>query len=75
MIGEPNTNPFMNTVLYKVKFDDGTSQAYGANTLAENMWRSVNDEGYHKDSFHSIVDIHFEKNAVKDGFIYDQNGK
>ena len=68
MIGDPNSNPFMNTVLYEVQFEDGTSKAYGANILADNMWRSVNDEGYHEDSLHSIIDVQFEENAVKKGF-------
>ena len=43
--------------------------------IAENMWRSVNNEGYQEDSLHSIVDIRFKKNAVKDSFMYNQNGK
>ena len=75
MIGTPNNNPYMNTVLYEIKFDDGTSKAYGANIIAENMWRSVNNEGYQEDSLHSVVDIRFKTNAVKDTFMYDQNGK
>ena len=47
----------MNTVLYEIKFKDGSSQAYGANIITENMWRTVNNEGYHEDALHSIVDI------------------
>ena len=49
VIGSPNENPYMNTAMYEVQFEDGTSQAYGANIIAENLWRSVNDEGYHED--------------------------
>lgn len=45
----------MNTVLYEVKFNDKTSEAYGANAIPENMWRSVNNEGYQEDSLDSIV--------------------
>ena len=75
MIGDPNSNPFMNTVLYQVQFEDGTSQAYGANILADNMWRSVDDEGYHEDSLHSIIDVKFEENAIKNGFFHDRSGK
>ena len=37
MIGNPDSNPYMNTVLYEIKFEDGISKAYGANTIAENM--------------------------------------
>ena len=35
IIGTPHKNPFMNSVLYKIKFDDGSSQAYGANVIAK----------------------------------------
>ena len=75
MIGSPNANPYMNTVLYHIKFKDGTTAAYGGNVIAENMWRMCNNEGYHEDTLDSIVDIRFRKNAVKDGFIYNRNGK
>ena len=39
------------------------------------MWRSVNDEGYHEDSLHGILDHKFDKTAVKDGYVYDQKGR
>ena len=65
----------MNTALYEVQFEDRTTQTYGANIIAENLWRSVNDEGYHEDILHSIVDFKLHPNAVKDGFIIDKSGK
>ena len=34
VIGSPNENPFLNTVLYNVEFEDGTCQQYGANIIA-----------------------------------------
>ena len=39
------------------------------------MWRTANNEGYHEDALHSIVDIRFRKNVVTDGFIYNKRGK
>ena len=75
MIGTPDSNPYMNTVLYEIKFNDGTSKAYGANIIAKNMLRSVNNEGYQEDSLHYVVDIRFKTNAVKNASVYDQNGK
>ena len=57
MIKVPHNNPYMNSVLYEVKFENGVSQAYGANIIAENMFSTANNEGYHKDALHSIVDI------------------
>ena len=47
----------MNTVLYEIKFDNGTLQAYGANVIAKNLWKAANSEGYHEDALHLIVDI------------------
>ena len=49
--------PFLNTLLYEIQLEDGTSKAYGANVIAENMWNTVNNEGYHEDTLHSIVDV------------------
>ena len=37
MIGIPHNNPYMNTVLYKIKFNNGASKAYGANIIAANI--------------------------------------
>ena len=34
-----------------------------------------NNEGYHEDSLHLIVDIRFCKNAVKDSLIHNCKGK
>ena len=57
MIGSPNPNPYMNIVLYHIKFENGTTVAYGGNIIAENMWRMYNNEGYHEDRLHLIDDI------------------
>ena len=75
MIGTPHSNLYMNSVLYQVKFDDGIMAAYGGNTIAENMWRMCNNEGYQEDSLHSIMEIRYCKNAVKDGYVYNNQGK
>ena len=75
MIRIPHNNPVINTVLYKIKVDHGTSKAYGANIIAKNMRRTANNEGYHEDSLHLIIDIQFCKNAVKDKFIYSKSSK
>ena len=70
-IGTPNANPFLNTVLYEVQFEDSISQAYSANLIAENMWGTTNDEGYHEDTLHLIVDVRFNS-TVEDSFIYNK---
>ena len=75
MIRNPDNNLYINTVLYEIKFEDETSAGYGANIIAENMWRICNNEGFYEDSLHLIVEIRFCKNAVKDGLIYNRKGK
>ena len=75
MIGNLDPNPHLNTVLYRIKFEDGTTAASGGNIIAKNRWRMCNNEGYHEETLHSIIDIRFCKNAVKDGFIYNCNDK
>ena len=42
----------LSTLMYKMKFDDGTYTAYTANMIAENMWGSINNEGHHHDLLH-----------------------
>ena len=62
--------------MYEVQFEVGTFQAYSTNLIAENMMqRTVNDEGYHEDTLHSIVDVRSNSNAVQNTFIYDRHGK
>ncbi len=74
-IGQAHKNPVLNTLMYEVKFNDGTSCVYVANIITENMWRSVNNEGYHEDLLHAILDHQFSKNAKKDGYIHNRHGR
>ena len=46
MIGNPDPILYLNTVLYHIKLDDGTTAVYGDNIIAENMGRMCNNEGY-----------------------------
>ena len=55
MIGNPDPNPYLNTVLYKIKFEGGTTTAYSSNIIAKKMWRMCNNEGYHEDTLHLVV--------------------
>ena len=73
-IGHAHENPVLNTLMYEVKFADGTSNVYAANIIAKNMWRLVNNERYHEDLLHLILDHKFSKNAIKDGYVYDTKG-
>ena len=45
MIGRASNNPYMDTTLYEVEFDDGLVQTYAANIIAENIFEQLDDEG------------------------------
>ena len=74
VIGTPHKNPVLNTLMYEIKFKDGTSAAYTANTIAESMWQSVDNDSHHHFLLHLILDYKFSRNAINESFIYDRNG-
>ena len=43
--GRHDANPLLNTAVYDVLFPDGAVKQYAANTIAENMWAQVDNEG------------------------------
>ena len=47
VIGSPNDNPILNTLIYDVEFTDGVTKQYAANFIAENILSGVDKEGYH----------------------------
>ena len=51
IIGKYDNNPMLNTMLYDVKFPDGTIRKYGANIIADKMYSQVDSE----DFLHSIL--------------------
>ncbi len=46
LIGTFNNNPLLNTLLYECKFDDGTTRAYSANSIASNIFMELDADGY-----------------------------
>ena len=64
-------NPVINTFMYEFKFQDDLSGVYTANVIAENIWRSVNNDGHQEDSLRLILDHKFSKNVIKDGYVFD----
>ena len=44
-VGNYDDNPVLNTLLYNVKFSDGTVREYTANTIIENMYSQVDYDG------------------------------
>jgi hypothetical protein len=71
VIGNPNENPILNTTLYEVQFSDGMIKTYAANTIAENVYNMVNEQGESATIFDGIIGHKKNKNAVekKDKFV------
>jgi hypothetical protein len=40
-----NSNPILDTREYHLEFEDGSTQVYAANLVAENIYAQVDDEG------------------------------
>ena len=55
-IGTRNANPFLDTREYEVSFPDGSSDAYTANIIAENIYTQVDEEGRSYTLLSEIID-------------------
>jgi len=76
VIGTYHPNPLMNTTRYEVETDDGTTLAYNANTIAENLLSQVDAEGKRILTFSGIADHKKDSTAIQkeDGFVRSYNG-
>ena len=46
IIGTLDDNLLLNSILYDVEFPDGAVKQYAANTIAQNMYSQVDEDGY-----------------------------
>ena len=56
VIGQFDVNPFLNNIIYDVKFVDGTIKEYAANVIAQNMHAAMSDDGKCRQAIKSILD-------------------
>jgi hypothetical protein len=56
VIGEFNENPLLNTILYKCKFEDGTTKAYTAKTIASNIFQEPDADDFLSLFLYHIID-------------------
>ena len=66
-VGNFDENPLLNTLMYKVKFSDGTVREYTANVILENLYNQVDLEGQSYAILDSIIDYRKNNDA------YDKN--
>jgi len=77
LIRTRNPNPILDTSMYEVEFDDGHTEAFAANLIAEAIYEQVDDEGCSYRIIDKIVDHQKTAEAVKpnDGFFVNRHGK
>jgi hypothetical protein len=75
-IGNANTNPILNSRVYRVEFEDGDVCELTANVIAESMYASCDADGNEYILFDSFVDHKSNRKAVtKDSQQIVHNGR
>jgi hypothetical protein len=72
-----DSNPLINTMVYEVEFDDGDVVEYSANSIAENMLRQIDSEGFAITMLASIVDFRKDEAVAvtqTDGWVVTKRG-
>ena len=77
VIGEYDTNPLLNTIMYEVEFPDGDIKEYAANVIAENMYSQVDGDGHQAQIMDSLVDYRKDNTAIDkaDMYIHTKSGQ
>jgi hypothetical protein len=65
LVGTFNDNPLLNTLLYDCEFNDGTTWAYSANTIASNIFMESDADGYSSSLLYEKVDHKSSGEATK----------
>jgi hypothetical protein len=63
-VGRSHTNPILDTHIYQVKFPDGHSEEYTANTIAECIYSLVDDEGKQYVVIDEIIDWQMDETVL-----------
>ena len=76
IVGTYDDNPYANTMVYDVEFDNGEVKEYAANVIAESMYAQVDADGHSHTMLDSIIDHMKTSDAVErsDMFITTPSG-
>lgn len=75
-VGSSHRNPLFDTREYELQFDDGTTDVYFANAIAENIYSQVDTEG----NQHLVIDeidghrVDGTELKMSDGYVTSKNG-
>ena len=77
VVGNPDDNPLLNTLMYDVEFPDGNIKKYAANIIAENVLVNCDSEGHYSNLMSCIIDHKSDGSALKDedGYIKTKSGQ
>ena len=64
LIGQANPNPFINSIMYEVEFDDGLRMPLAANIIADSIYAQVGEDGSMNLILDSIVDYRKERSML-----------
>jgi hypothetical protein len=64
LVGTKTDNPITDSRIYEVEFKDGSSQEYATNTLVENLYAHVDDDGRSHSILAAIVDHRSNDEAI-----------
>ena len=70
IIGKNYSNPMLNTIVYCVKFPDGTIYEYRANVIADKMYSQGDSEDFSHYILSGILDFSKDITAVQKGDRY-----
>jgi hypothetical protein len=66
LIGKVSNNPFLNTAVYKIQFDDdGPVERYHANAIAEHIFSQVDVDRYGVSMLDEIIAHGMDKDALR----------
>ena len=75
-VGQSHTNPMLDTRMYEVEYTNGYREAISANTIAENLFAQVDEEGLRYSILDQIIDVRTDGSEVSDdkAFFITENG-
>ena len=76
--GKYDNNPYHNSVLYEVEFDDGQVREYSANVIAESMLAQIDLDGFTLKLMEGVVDHkvdHALAISKADKWVYNRHGR
>ena len=75
-VGKRNSNPILDNRSYEVEMSDGTTEAYTANVIADNIYAQCDDEGNMYTLMDEIIDHRKDSTALteKDAWIHTKTG-